>query len=66
MKIIVNAKEYQVEKAMTISSFIEDFGYKAQRCVVELNGKALRYAEFANVQLADGDVLEVMSLVAGG
>ena len=41
-------------------------GLNPKKCVVELNKKALKFSEFENLKLNGGDVLEILSLVAGG
>ena len=66
MKITANAKQYEIEKETTVADFIESTGLKASRCVVELNGKSMRFESFAGVVLREGDTLEIMQIVAGG
>ncbi|MFI3291814.1 MAG: sulfur carrier protein ThiS [Opitutales bacterium] len=66
INIKANGKDYELAEALTIAKFIENCGYKPQRCVVEFNGRAMRLEEFADILLQEGDVLEIMSLVAGG
>ncbi len=66
IKIIANSKEYEVKPPMSVAQFIQAFGFNPQKCVIEMNGKAMRYLHFSNVLLKEGDVLEIMSLVAGG
>ncbi len=67
MKITANARDYDIEDgAPTVSKFIESLGLDASRCVVELNGRAMRFESFKDVPLKDGDVLEIMQIVAGG
>ncbi len=66
IKIIANGKSFEIQDGKTIAEFVISLGLKPQRCVVELNKKALTFVEFKNVILKSGDVLEIMSLVAGG
>lgn len=66
MKITANSKQYEIAENTTVAAFIESTGVKAARCVVELNGKAMRFDAFADIVLRDGDVLEIMQIVAGG
>lgn len=64
--IKVNGKIIETDLPKTISEFLQSINVNAKRCVVEYNGKAMKASEFENVELKDGDVLEVMSIVAGG
>lgn len=66
IKVKANGKEYEIESPMSVAQFIQAFGFNPQRCVVELNGKAMRYADFCSILLNNGDSLEIMSVVAGG
>ncbi len=66
IKIKANSAEYAADDSQTVAEFIEKLGANPRRCVVEYNGAAMRYEQFAPVKLRDGDVLEVMEIVAGG
>lgn len=66
IKIIANGAEYSVKKEKTVGEFIIETGIRPERCVVELNKKALKYSDFVDLKLSDGDVIEVMEIVAGG
>lgn len=66
IKIKANGKDYSIDDEQTIGGFIEATGTNPRRCVVEYNSKPLRYADFAQIVLCDGDVLEIMEIVAGG
>ena len=66
IKIIANGSEFSVAAGQTVGGFIADTGIRPERCVVELNKKALKYSEFADLKLSDGDVIEVIEIVAGG
>ena len=66
MKIVANSKELNVEEQTTISELISSLGKNPMRCVVELNGEAMPYSKFANINLKEGDILVIMQIVAGG
>ncbi len=46
--------------------FLEENGYNVGRIAVEMNGEILPKANYESTILKDGDVLEVVSFVAGG
>ena len=66
MTITANSERYELEEVKSVSVFIEEMGENPKRCVVELNGDAMRFEHFKDILLKDGDVLEVMRIVAGG
>ena len=66
MKIIANSKVFEKPENLTVSDFIKTIGADPRRCVVEYNGKAMRFAQFENIELREGDRLEIMKVVAGG
>lgn len=66
MKITANAKVYELSENTAVAEFIRSTGVEPSRCVVELNGRALRFEMFKDLILREGDVLEIMNVVAGG
>ena len=66
IKIKANGKQLALDAGKNIEEFLKSLGMTPQRCVVELNGEAKKYADFKAVELSDGDVIEVMTIVAGG
>ncbi len=66
MKIVANSKTFEIRDNLKISDFISDMGLNPRRCVVELNGVAMKFSDFENLFLKEGDVLEIMRVVAGG
>lgn len=66
MTITANSKPYSVQDGTTVSAFIEQMGENPKRCVVELNGDAMRFEQYKDILLKEGDVLEIMRIVAGG
>lgn len=66
IEIKVNGAKTEIAAPQTVAAFIESLGKNPKRCVVELNGRAFNYAGFKDTVLADGDILEIMAVVAGG
>lgn len=66
MKIKANGRIYEVGGRKMLVDFILEFSLKPERCLVEYNKRALRFKDFKDIALKDGDELEIMSLVAGG
>ena len=66
MRITVNGKERAVEAPVTILGLLESLDLNPRAVVVERNLGIVPRDDYGNVQLADGDRLEVLRLVGGG
>lgn len=66
MTITANGQSHEAPQGQTLPEFIKTLGLAPQRVVVERNREALTQAEARDVTLADGDVLEIVRIVAGG
>ncbi len=64
--ITANGRLYDVPAGQTLDGFLESVGQKPKLVVVERNGRALTPGEARTAILADGDVLEIVRIVAGG
>lgn len=49
-----------------ITALLTGLGFAGQPVLVELNGTALFPRDFAATRLSDGDVVEIIRVVAGG
>ena len=66
MTIVANGRELPVESPCSIEEFLVQQGLLPRSVVVEHNGDAIAPSEFASRDLADGDRLEIVKIVAGG
>jgi len=66
MQVTANGETYELPSTRTISEFIRDRGLYPQFVVVELNGEPLERARYDEVQLQEGDRIELVRAVAGG
>jgi sulfur carrier protein len=66
MKLRVNGDERDVDEGMTLADLIGDMGLGEAVCAAELNQRVVPRAVRAETLLADGDVVEVVTLVGGG
>lgn len=67
MKITLNGKPHEpAEGVATLSQLISGLNIGEQPVLVERNGEAVLAREFDSEPVADGDVLEVIRMVAGG
>ena len=65
MKSIVLNGQSRSTGAETIAALVAELGFVKGTVLVELNGTALRHEEWSG-PLRDGDVVELLRIVAGG
>lgn len=66
MTIQLNGSAHTMDASCTVEALLESLNMKGKPVVVELNGHALAPGEFANSEIKEGDVVEIISIVAGG
>jgi sulfur carrier protein len=67
MKISINGNVKQFENEnMTISALMLTLNLTGKRLAIEKNGEIVPRSQFADAQLQDGDVLEIVGAVGGG
>lgn len=66
MKVIVNGQEREVPAGETVATLIDRVGLGAAACAAEVNKKLVPKREHGDRELAEGDVIELVSLVGGG
>ncbi len=65
MRVTINGKSEQVP-AGTIEQLVRQRGLKPEALVVEHNQRIVRQAQWAQVRLQEGDILELLRFVGGG
>jgi sulfur carrier protein len=66
MQIYVNGEARHVDSNATIASLIEELGLDPRQLAVERNLELAPRRDHAVTRLAEGDRLEVVTLVGGG
>ena len=61
----VNGKQYEAA-GRTVESFLQELEYDFRTIAVELNEEIIPKGNYGQVQLKEGDVMEVVSFVGGG
>jgi sulfur carrier protein len=64
--VIANGRQIATRFPASINEFLEAQSLLPRSVVVEHNGEAVAPSEFAQRQLAPGDRLEIVTIVAGG
>ena len=65
-KIIANGNAVEFRQPCRLSEWLQQTGWKPTQVVVELNGEVIPRSQVSNVELHNGDHLEVILPVAGG
>jgi thiamine biosynthesis protein ThiS len=66
MQIVVNGKERAVTDGTTLAELLKNLDLNAQQVAVEINLQLVPRTDHAQHRLADGDSLEVVTIVGGG
>jgi len=66
IRIEVNGAPREVAEGTTIARLLRELALPPEQVAVERNGALVRRAEHATATLAEGDALEIVTLVGGG
>lgn len=66
MRVIVNGEERQVAPGTTVADLIREVGLANAACAAEVNRELVPRRNHTNTVLAEGDRVELVSLVGGG
>ncbi len=66
MEIVVNGQNQTVPDGQTVGDLVEAQGLSGQPCAVEVNKKLVPKRQHAEHILAEGDRVELVTLVGGG
>jgi len=64
--VTANGRSFEVDDPTTVAAFIRERGFDPRYVVVERNGEPLERSRYDQIELADGDRLELVRAVAGG
>lgn len=66
MQIELNGEAHEVEDGATVARLVESLGLRPEIVAVEVNRALVKKDRRADVRLAVGDRVEVVTLVGGG
>ena len=67
IQIIINGKAREFEPTIsTLADLVEKLGLTGKRLAIERNGEIVPKSTFVEVQLEQGDTLEIVGAVGGG
>lgn len=61
-----NGQQQQLPQPVDLQQLVEQSGVQTRFCALELNGQLVPREQWSSTLLADGDRLEVVTLVGGG
>ena len=66
IQVHVNGKEREVRSGLSVLQLVESFDLNPLLIVVELNREILSRDQFKDVQVSEGDAVELVHFVGGG
>lgn len=66
MIVTVNGENREIPATLTVADLVRQLGLDKAACAVELNKRVIPKARHAEQPLADGDRIELVTLVGGG
>jgi len=66
MQISVNGQPRELPESMTVLELLDQLELQPRRVAVEQNKKIVRRSNFGQAPLAEGDRIEIVTLVGGG
>ncbi len=66
MQCMVNGEEMDFKQSMNIGELLVELDLGSRPCAVEVNRELVPRASHRDHQLADGDRVEIVTLVGGG
>lgn len=66
MRIVVNGERIVLEQPVSIAELLRRHALHGRMVVVEQNGEIVPRDRYEETQIADGDTLEIVQMMAGG
>jgi len=66
LKIVLNGSPKEVADTLAVDELIETLEFAPELVAVEVNGELVTSTEREGFQLAEGDMVELVTLVGGG
>lgn len=67
MQLLINGKPRTFDQTtLSVTDLVATLNLVGKRLAIECNGEIVPRSQFAQVQLADGDKLEIVGAVGGG
>jgi len=66
MQISLNGEKRELPSIILLSGLVDQLSLPSQRIAVEVNGMVVRRTDWPEIEINDGDRIEVVHFVGGG
>ncbi len=66
VRVIINGEPREVSDTLTLSELVHELALAPERLAIEHNREVVRRSEWQNVQVKEGDRIEIVHFVGGG
>ena len=66
MKVTLNGQPKEISGSATLKNLVEQFCKDSSRIITELNGDIVKFTQWPDTQVKDGDTIELVNFVGGG
>jgi len=66
VRVTINGEARELAGNMTIAALVEMLGFAGRRIAVEINQAIVPRSLYAQRELAEGDVIEIVQAIGGG
>jgi thiamine biosynthesis protein ThiS len=66
ISVRINGKQVELEGPTGLLGYLDRLGVNPRAVAVEHNGAIVERADYAHIELRDGDVVEIVRMVGGG
>ena len=66
IQVRLNGKDREIDSGVSVQELVESLDLNPKLIVVELNGEILSRDSFGEVQVSEGDQVELVHFVGGG
>ncbi len=66
MNLIINGKDKIVSENLSVETLLKELSVNPKTVVVERNGEILNKESYPEIQLLEGDVIEIIRFMGGG
>lgn len=66
MKVFINGETREIQGETNLSELLKQLSLPSERIAIELNKEVARRRDWENIQIKDGDKIEIVHFVGGG
>jgi thiamine biosynthesis protein ThiS len=66
IRIRLNGLEHELPEGTSVAELVASLGQRSGEVAIERNGELVRHEDHARTRLAEGDEVELVTLVGGG